>query len=58
MLKIEIKTNNSAYSNLSYEGRYALSEDLRKIAESIDMGVSCGVVMDINGNNVGEWVLK
>lgn len=61
MLKITIKTGNAAYSEndvLTYEGRYALRADLNKIAEDIIDGKDQGVVIDINGNKVGEWDLK
>ena len=62
MLKITIKTGNSAYSdeneNITYEGRYALRADLNKIAEDIADGKDYGSVIDINGNKVGEWELR
>ena len=62
MLRINIKTSNSAYSDdeygITYEGRYALRADLNKIAEDIIDGKDYGCVMDINGNKVGEWELR
>lgn len=62
MLNIKIETSGSAYSdngdNISINGRYALSENLKKIAESIEMNISGGAIMDVNGNNVGRWTLE
>lgn len=58
MLKIEIRTDNAAYSEddcLTYEGRYNLADNLKRIAEDIEIGYSRGNINDINGNHVGEW---
>lgn len=60
MLKIEIKTDNAAFSEddvLTYEGRYEVARLLRKISVQIEQGDNDGVIMDINGNKVGRWSL-
>lgn len=58
MLKIEIKTGGSAYSEddiLTMEGRYELQRNLMDISRKLTNGYDNGVIIDINGNKVGEW---
>lgn len=58
MLKIEIKTGGAAYSEddiLTTEGRYELQRNLMDISRKLTNGYDSGVVMDINGNKVGNW---
>lgn len=58
MLKIEIKTGGAAYSEddiLTTEGRYELQRNLMDISRKLTNGYDSGVIMDINGNKVGNW---
>lgn len=58
MLKVEIKTGGAAYSEddiLTTEGRYELQRNLMDISRKLTNGYDSGVIMDINGNKVGEW---
>lgn len=58
MLKIEIKTGGAAYSEddiLTMEGRYELQRNLMDISRKLTNGYDSGVIMDINGNKVGNW---
>lgn len=61
MLKIEIKTDGAAFVGeddvLIYEGRSEIARLLHKISLQIETGDSDGVIMDINGNNVGRFTL-
>ena len=61
MLKIEIKTGGAAYSEddvLTTEGRYELQKNLQSIGKQIANGWSNGVIIDINGNKVGNWSVE
>lgn len=61
MLKIEIKTDGSAYSEddiLTMEGRYELQRNLMDISRKLTNGYDSGVIMDINGNKVGNWSVE
>lgn len=58
MFKIEFRTDNAAFSedcggSLEYETIRILKEVIDKIA----YGRAVGSIMDINGNNIGEWSL-
>lgn len=61
MLKIEIKTDNAAFSEdelLTIEGRYEIARLLRDIAMKIENFHEDGKIMDVNGNRCGEWSLN
>lgn len=61
MLKIEIKTGGAAYSEddiLTMEGRYELQRNLMDISRKLTNGYDSGVIMDINGNKVGNWSVE
>lgn len=61
MLKIEIKTSGAAYSEddiLTTEGRYELQRNLMDISRKLTNGYDSGVIMDINGNKVGNWSVE
>ena len=58
MLKIEIKTENAAFSEndkLTRDGRYELAENLKIIADMIKNGENSCEIWDYNGNKVGKW---
>ena len=58
MLKIEIKTENAAFSEndkLTWDGRYKLAGNLKIIADMIKDGGDNGEILDYNGNKVGKW---
>lgn len=60
MLKIEIKTDNAAFSEdelLTIEGRYEVARLLRDVAMKIENFHESGKIMDVNGNCCGEWSL-
>lgn len=62
MFQLNIKTGNAAY--LTEEGteydqsNYELIRNLHGVIEKLNNGYTEGVVMDINGNKVGEWKLE
>lgn len=61
MLKINIKTGGAAYSDddvLTTEGRYELQKNLQSIGKQIANGWSDSVIIDINGNKVGNWSVE
>ena len=51
-VKIEFKTNNSAFED--FEGECA--RILEKIIQKIQMGDVGDTITDINGNTVGKWI--
>ena len=52
MFRIEFDTNNSAFEC----GENEIRRILDNIATKIDDGRKEGLVMDINGNQIGYWV--
>lgn len=54
MLKIEFTTSNNAFS----EGDYETVRILREITNDIFDGFKSGIILDINGNKIGEWDYK
>ena len=58
-LRIKFRTGNAAFrdenNNLIH---YEVSEIVRGIAEKIGGGSDYGVVVDYNGNTVGQWSLR
>lgn len=61
MLKIEIKTNGSAYRDENDEldrSAYELRRNLKEIIKKLEYGCQSGYIMDINRNKVGEWSLE
>ena len=64
-MKIEFRTSNAAFQS-GYGGddildniykRQEIVRILKKIASHIESGSNDGIVMDINGNNIGSWEL-
>lgn len=65
MFKVSIKTGGSAFrdeTEVDEDGNYALDSTghevrclLKTISDKLASGESGGVLMDINGNRVGEW---
>ncbi len=54
-MKIIINTDNDAFShNLGGE----LAVIFEKIVVQVDMGRNEGMILDSNGNRVGNWALK
>lgn len=53
-MKIEFKTSGSAFDEY---GDQEVKRILEKIIEQVEMGYSQAVIMDINGNRIGEWSL-
>ena len=53
MLEIKMKTGNAAFEddNRNYEA----ARLLREVADKLENGWDRGVLMDINGNKVGDW---
>jgi hypothetical protein len=54
-MKIEFKTGNAAFEG---EGNYEVIRILRNIADQVERGCVLGIIVDINGNKVGEWDLE
>jgi len=57
-MKIQFKTDNAAFeydkSEISYKEE-EISRILCKIARQVESGNTRGLVIDINGNRIGEW---
>jgi len=59
-VNITFATDNDAYrdpADARMLDRYGVAETIREIAEAVEGGRESGVVMDVNGNRVGEWSL-
>lgn len=54
-MKIEFKTGNAAFDEY---GDREVRRILEKIADEVESGQTKGVIMDINGNKIGRWVLE
>lgn len=62
MLKIEIKTGNAAFTDEEgrfdpYYGGFEIQRILTEVAIQIQNGNEEGLLIDINGNKVGTWML-
>jgi hypothetical protein len=55
--KINIKTDNAAFSKEEGGPHAEVARLLREVAERVENGEDYGSVMDINGNSVGRWTL-
>ena len=53
-MKIEFETSNAAFDEY---GTYEVIRILDEIGRKLDNGYDHGVIIDINGNKVGEWSL-
>lgn len=53
-MKIKFSTSNAAFEEY---GTYEIKRILEKIIRQVENGHEDGVIMDINGNKVGEWEL-
>ena len=51
-MKIEFKTSNAAFDEYGFEEVKRILED---ISNKVEYGHTSGVIMDINGNKIGEW---
>ena len=57
-MKIEFSTDNAAFTEYGYLGRYEeVKRILDSITEKIRLGWEDGKILDINGNLIGEWSL-
>lgn len=59
MLEIKMKTSNAALR--MDDGKIdmnVVATMLRNIADSIEDGLENGCIMDINGNNFGNWKVR
>lgn len=63
-MKIEFSTDNDAFTchdkNDAVNRVYLQDECiyiLHKIAQSIACEATCGPILDVNGNKIGEWSL-
>lgn len=54
MLKIKFTTGNAAFDSTD-KGVSESTRLLKKIIADMDSGYEDGIVLDINGNKVGEW---
>lgn len=52
MFELTIKLGNAMQTP------YDVSDALKNVAEELHDGYTSGNVCDVNGNNVGAWVLK
>lgn len=68
MFKLTIKTGGSAFrdeSRVDRNGDYMLDRSgaevkrlMTYVAGCIEAGIDSGVLMDMNGNKVGEWIYE
>ncbi len=59
MLEIKMKTSNAALRMDDGEiDMNVVATMLRNIADSIENGLENGCIMDVNGNNVGNWKVE
>lgn len=59
MLKIKANTGNAAfYNDGEFTPQYEICRILDSIKEKVRMGYTSGCIMDINGNNIGEWSIN
>lgn len=54
MLKIKFTTGNAAFDSTD-KGVSESTRLLKKIIADMDSGYEDGIVLDINGNKIGEW---
>ena len=52
MFRIEFDTNNAAFEC----GTYEIKRILDNIANKVDGGKREGLVIDVNGNQIGYWM--
>lgn len=63
-LKIEMHLDNAAYREYAPHPETGelipevVAADLKKVADKIEMGYRSGNIIDINGNVVGQWIIK
>ena len=63
-LVLEMDLNNAAYREYAEypnEGKLettVVANDLRKVAEKIELGYKGGTIIDYNGNRVGTWQIE
>ena len=55
MMKIEFETTNSAFDDY---GDREIIRILAVIAEKVQRGMNEDIVVDIDGNKIGEWELN
>lgn len=61
MFELKIKTSNAAYRDDDYNldsSNYELIRNLKSVIHKLESGYDEGIIMDINGNRVGEWKLE
>ena len=52
MFTLSIKTENDAFTN---DESHEITRILKEVASQVENGKECGVLIDINGNKVGNW---
>lgn len=61
MFKLEMKTGNAAFCNpdTGDEDEFwevvEINRILKEVQTKIEDGYTCGIIMDINGNKIGQW---
>lgn len=54
--KLEFDCDGAAFED-SYEGRYPISDALKRVSAAVTDGLDYGPVLDGNGNTIGSWDL-
>ena len=52
MFTLSIETENEAFTN---DESHEIARILKDLARQVENGKECGVLIDINGNKVGNW---
>ena len=55
MMKIKFETTNSTFDDY---GDNEIVRILANIAEKVQRGMETDIIIDINGNKIGEWELN
>ena len=56
-MKIEFSTDNAAFGDDEYSFWSEYTRIIARINDQVASGIKSGVIMDINGNKIGEWSL-
>ena len=55
MFTLSIKTENYAFNAFTNDESHEIARILKDLARQVENGKECGVIIDINGNKVGNW---
>jgi len=56
LFSLTIKVDNDAYQNQYIQ--HQLIDNLKDVISKLEQASDWGIVRDVNGNKVGDWVLE